>query len=295
VSLLVVVGALAGPGVARAQTGGPGPVDPRLFVIGDSVIVGVQATLAQRLAGWHVNVYAQEGFSTLAAPSVINASRALIGEVVVVGLGNNDAGNPVTFGQRIDAVMQSLPGVRRVIWVNLRRFRAFVPALNLQLAAATTRWPNLEIADWDTRATPDPSLVYTDGLHLTPAGQTAMAELIAQHLDTYVRSRTPASTSTTTTTVPTAPRRHHARHRSPPPDDRVLGLPVDAVVGIGAGALALVIVIVTVVGLRLRRRRRRLARTAPFTSDESSDREAASVKLMWRRFEVARLWTPPRA
>jgi hypothetical protein len=264
VSLLGVVGVLAGPGVARAQTGGPGPVDPRLFVIGDSVIVGVQATLAQRLAGWHVNVYAQEGFSTLAAPTVINASRALIGEVVVVGLGNNDAGNPVTFGQRIDAVMQSLPGVRRVIWVNLRRFRDFVPALNLQLAAATTRWPNLEIADWDTRATPDPSLVYADGLHLTPAGQAAMAELIAQHLDAYVRSRTPVSASTTTTTtVASAPRRHHARHRSPRPDDRVLGLPADAAVGVGAGALALVIL--TLVGLRLRRRRRRLVWGAPTT------------------------------
>jgi lysophospholipase L1-like esterase len=271
VSLLVVVVALAGPGVARAQTGGPGPVDPRLFVIGDSVIVGVQATLAQRLAGWHVNVYAQESFSTLAAPAVINASRALIGEVVVVGLGNNDAGNPVTFGQRIDAVMQSLPGVRRVIWVNLRRFRDFVPALDAQLAAATTRWPNLEIADWDTRATPDPSLVYADGLHLTPAGQAAMAELIAQHLDAYVRSRAPVSTSsTTTTTVASAPRRHHARHRLRP-DDRVLGLPADAALGIGAGALALVILIVTVVGLR-RRRRRRLVWTAPFTSDEPSDR-----------------------
>jgi hypothetical protein len=263
VSLLVVIGALAGPAGVGAQTGGPGPVDPRLFVIGDSVIVGVQATLAQRLAGWQVNVYAQEGFSTLAAPAVINASRALIGEVVVVGLGNNDAGNPMTFGQRIDAVMQSLPGVRRVIWVNLRQFRAFVPSLNLQLAAATTRWPNLEIADWDTRATPDPSLVYADGLHLTPAGQAAMAELIAQHLDAYVRSRTAASASTTTTTSASEPRRPQARRRSPRSDDRVLGLPVEAAVGIGAGALALVVL--TLVGLRSRRRRRRLVWTAPST------------------------------
>lgn len=166
------------------------------------------------------------------------------------------------FGQRIDAVMQSLPGVRRVIWVNLRRFRVFVPALNVQLAAATTRWPNLEIADWDTRATPDPSLVYADGLHLTPAGQAAMAELIAQHLDAYVRSRTSASTSTTTT-VASAPRRQHAGHRSPRHDDRVLGLPVEAAVGIVAGALALVILIL--VRLRLRRRRRRIAWTAPTT------------------------------
>jgi lysophospholipase L1-like esterase len=254
-SLLVVVAVLAGPGAAQAQTGGPGPADPRLFVIGDSVIVGVRGTLASRLAGWQVNIYTQEGFSTLAAPAVINASRALIGEVVVVGLGNNDSGNPVTFGQRVDAVMQALPGVRRVIWVNLRRFRAFVPALDAQLAAATSRWPNLEIADWDARATPDPSLVYADGLHLTPTGQTAMAELIAQHLAAYVRSRTPTSTSaTTTTTVTSSPRRHHPRHRSPRHDDTVLGLPVPTAAGIGAGALG--VVILTGTGLRSRRRRR---------------------------------------
>src|SRR6202035_940794 len=98
-------------------------------------------------------------------------------------------------------------------WVNLRQFRAFVPSLNLELAGATTRWPNLEIADWDTRATPDPSLVYADGLHLTPAGQAAMAELIAQHLDAYVRSRVSASTSTsTTTTTAAAPTRRRAPH-----------------------------------------------------------------------------------
>ncbi|HSO97246.1 MAG TPA: hypothetical protein VLV81_14550 [Acidimicrobiia bacterium] len=263
VSLLVVVAAaVAAPSGARAQTGGPGPVDPRLFVIGDSVIVGARVALAQRLAGWQVNVFAQESFSTLAAPSVINASRALIGEVVVVGLGNNDAGNPVTFGQRIDAVMQSLTGVRRVIWVNLRNFRAFVPAANAQLAAATARWPTLEIADWDARATPDPSLVYGDGLHLTLAGQAAMAELVAQHLDTYVRSRV-ASTSTTTTTTTTAAAagRRRVPSQSRPGSDTVAGLSVPAAAGIGAGLLAVAILGVAL--LAHRRRKRRLVWTDP--------------------------------
>lgn len=259
--LLVTLAMVGTPGGARAQTGGPGPVDPRLFVIGDSVIVGVRATLAQQLVGWQVNVYAQEGFSTLAAPSVITASKALIGEVVVVGLGNNDAGNPVTFGQRIDAVMQALPGVRRVIWVNLRNFRDFVPSLDAQLTAATTRWPNLEIADWDARATPDPSLVYADGLHLTPAGQAAMTELIAQHLDAYVRSRVSASTSTSTTTTTAARTRRRAPHRSRPASDTVAGLPAAAAAGIGAGVLAVLILGLAI--LRSRRRRRRLGGTEP--------------------------------
>jgi hypothetical protein len=261
VALVFVLGVCTGSGATDAQTGAPGPVDPRLFVIGDSVIVGASATITQRLPGWRVSVYAQEGFSTLAAPSVIAASGPLIGEVVVVGLGNNDAGNPATFAGRIDGVMRSLPGVRRVIWVNLRRFRDFVPALDAELANAPARWPNLEIADWDARATPDPSLVYGDGLHLTPAGQAAMAELIAQHLDAYVRSRTPASTTTTTTTVTRPPssdrvprRQHGSRHRRGPDS----GVPVYPTVGIGVTAL----LAVAITGARVRARRARRAPTA---------------------------------
>jgi hypothetical protein len=257
-SLLVVLVSVAAPSAARAQTGGPGPVDPRLFVIGDSVILGVRDTLAPSLPGWQVNVFAQEGFSTLAAPQVINASRPLIGEVVVVGLGNNDAGNPATFAQRIDGVMQVLPGVRRVIWVNLRRFRAFVPALDAELSAATARWPNLEIADWDARATPDPSLVYADGLHLTPGGQAAMAQLIAQHLDAYVRSRT--STSTSSTTVAPSATRRASRHPSPGRAPGDPGLSVAAIAGIGAGALLVAGIVLFWWGSR---RRRRITATTP--------------------------------
>ncbi len=69
-------------------------------MVGDSVLLGAHDTLVARLAGWTVTVSAREGFSTLAAPSIINANRPNVGEVAVVALGNNDAGNPVTFGQR---------------------------------------------------------------------------------------------------------------------------------------------------------------------------------------------------
>lgn len=215
--MLALVGASLGAGAlaakpARAQT--PGPVDPRLFVIGDSVLLGAQPAVVARLPGWTVTVYAQEGLSTLAAPAIIAANRPNVGEVAVIALGNNDRGNPVTFGQRIDGVMQALSGTRRVIWINLRQFASWVPAMNAQLQAATTRWPNLEIADWDARATPDPALVYADGLHLTPAGAAAMAELIAEHLGSYVQQREAAATTTTTSTTTATPattRRSHPR------------------------------------------------------------------------------------
>jgi hypothetical protein len=215
---LLIVGTVAAStaGVNRAQAQTPGPVDPRLLVIGDSVLLGAHDALVARLPGWAVTVYAQEGLSTLAAPSIITANRPNVGEVAVVALGNNDQGNPITFGQRIDGVMQALSGTRQVIWVNLRQFASWVPAMDAQLQAATARWPNLEIADWNGRAAPNPALVYADGLHLTPSGAAAMAELIAEHLGAYVQQREQA-TATTTTTPPstrrTAPR-HHATHGS---------------------------------------------------------------------------------
>ncbi len=237
---------LAGaPAPAQVPTG----VDPRLFVIGDSVLLGAQSAIAAREAGWHLTVYAQEGLSTLGAASVITAQKAAIGDLVIVALGNNDAGNPTTFGHRIDGVLQAIGPVRRVVWVNLRQFASWTPAMNQQLTAATGRWPNLVIADWSARATPNPGLVYGDGLHLTPAGQAAMAQLIAEQVSAFVQQVTP-STSTTTTTPPATARArsrpaHRPRRATDPSDDWVW-------VAAGAGGVALVLL-----GVALRPRRRR--------------------------------------
>ncbi len=85
-------------------------------------MLGARDALLSELNGWSVTVWAQEGLSTLGAPSIVAASHAAIGDVVVVALGNNDAGDPTTFGQRIDGVMQAIGPVSRVIWVNLRTF-----------------------------------------------------------------------------------------------------------------------------------------------------------------------------
>ena len=196
---------------ARAQTAAPPPpgVDPRLYVVGDSVMLGARDALASELNGWSVTVWAQEGLSTLGAASIVTASHAVIGDVVVVALGNNDAGNPATFGQRIDGVMQAIGPVPRVIWVNLRTFASWVPAMNQQLVLAQSRWPNLQIADWNSIATPNPGFVYGDGLHLTPPGQAAMAQLVGQEIDAFVQSHA----ATTTTTTPAATTTRPVRRR----------------------------------------------------------------------------------
>jgi hypothetical protein len=195
-------------GVARAPAG----VDPRVFVIGDSVILGAHDALVGRLAGWQVTFIAKESFFTWNAPAAIAAYHAGVGDISVVALGNNDAEDPGMFASEIDRVMAAFGPVRKVLWVNLRQFRPWVPAANAQLVAAAARYPNLEVVDWDARATPDPSLVYADGLHLNPAGQAAMSSLVGDRVDAAAAQLTappptpaPATAPAVTAPVTTAP------------------------------------------------------------------------------------------
>jgi lysophospholipase L1-like esterase len=238
---LVFCAALVGSAAAATPTV-PAPVDPRLLIIGDSVILGarpwVEALLGAR--GWRVNQTSWESMHTWQAPAIVDDNKAHggIGDVVVVQLGTNDGFVAAELQSYMDALMPHLANVERVYWVNLRQFAPWVPAANATIAAEASRFPNMRVIDWDARATPDPSLVYADGYHLNPAGQVAMAELIAQTLDGFVaETAPPATTSTLPATTSTADAstsarvtRHHAG------DD----VDVDVWLGAGVGALALV-------------------------------------------------------
>jgi hypothetical protein len=89
--------------------------------------------------------------------------------------------------------MAHVGDVRRVFWVNLRNAREWVPAANADLVAATARWPNLRIIDWDARSSADPWLTYADGLHLNPYGQVVMVEVVGAALGRYAIERKVAS------------------------------------------------------------------------------------------------------
>ena len=86
------------------------------------------------------------------APSVlalVSKPAAPLGEVVVVDVGYNDV--PTDYGADVDRVMQALArnGVRIVIWVTMQERRPLYRATNAAIRAATKRWPQLRVADWD--------------------------------------------------------------------------------------------------------------------------------------------------
>ena len=185
-------------------TAGPANAESlRISVFGDSVLLGAAPAIQASLAGNDVSIDAHENVSLLGSLGTLQAARPTIGDVVVLDLGYNDGPDPGVWGDRIDQAMAILDGVPRVIWLDQSYFASGRAEMDAQLADAAQRYPNLEVVDWHSLVTAHPEYVYGDGVHLTPAGQAAMGDLVGQRVAAFVAART-AATSTTTTTSTTS-------------------------------------------------------------------------------------------
>jgi hypothetical protein len=160
----------------------------RITMYGDSVMLGARDALLAQFAGQQVSVDAVENRSLLGAISIFQSAGPALGDVVVLDLGYNDSADPAVFRQRIDGAMGALAGVKHVIWLNQHDWGPGRADMNAELAAAATRYPNLEVADWNAEVAAHPEDVYADSIHLTPAGQAAMATMVRSHFDQYVAS-----------------------------------------------------------------------------------------------------------
>jgi hypothetical protein len=106
------------------------------------------------------------------------ASLGRVPPIVVVVVGYNDPAP--TFAASVDSSIQALTaaGAKHVIWLTLRGARVPYPALNAVLRDAATRWPVIDLVDWDSVSAAHPEWFQTDGVHLLPVGGVAMAHLI---------------------------------------------------------------------------------------------------------------------
>jgi lysophospholipase L1-like esterase len=187
-----------------AVRAGPAHADGlRISVFGDSVLLGASEEISAALAGNDVTVDARENVSLLGALGTLDAARPGIGDVVVLDLGYNDGADPGVWRDRVDRALAILAGVPKVIWLSQAVFADGRAAMNAELAAAVSRFPNLEVVDWAATVAARPDLVYGDGIHLTPAGQQAMADMVRARVDAFVAARVAATSTTITTTTST--------------------------------------------------------------------------------------------
>ncbi len=173
----------------------------RISVFGDSVLLGAADEITAALAGNDVSVDAHEDLSLLGALRTLEAARPAIGDVVVLDFGYNDGPDPAAWRDRVDRAMAILDGVPKVIWLSQSEFANGRAEMNAELRAATARYRNLEVVDWNAVVAAHPDFVYGDVVHLTPAGRTAMADAVHQRVESFVAART-AATSTTAAATP---------------------------------------------------------------------------------------------
>jgi hypothetical protein len=167
------------PTVTTTASRTSGNDDNRVWVEGDSVLLGTTQTLPAALKGWRVTMDSVGSRRLTQAIPVLRANRSRIGAVLVVQMGNNYIpGEDGTFTAQIDRAMRLLAGVHRVVWVTVAEKWPNRVAVNRAIRAAAARWPMIRIADWAPVIASHRGYAY-DMLHLTPAGRAAMARLIA--------------------------------------------------------------------------------------------------------------------
>ncbi|WP_241994937.1 hypothetical protein [Kribbella sp. VKM Ac-2568] len=174
-----------------------------VFMFGDSIAVQDGKSLAIRLAGRTGDSLAVHNWSGRPTTQAVDAlqdwaTKYGMPRRILMATGTNDVFNPPVVTAQINRTMSIVGPNRTVVWVNTQMCRTARTAamqiadqrnsawINLQLADAQRRYPNLRIVHWAEYLAAKPTRLtayLSDGVHTTvPYGQDARNELITQAL-----------------------------------------------------------------------------------------------------------------
>ena len=158
------------------------PVDPaarRITAIGDSVMLGAAPALKSDLVG-QVFVDARVGRQVDECLQILHVwhDQGLLGDVVVVHIGNNGTFEPEQF----DELREILAGVPKVIVLNNKVPRRWEGPNNEVIAAGVAAMPNAVLVDWKAEGDAHPEVFGPDGMHVAGPGGALYASLIQAQL-----------------------------------------------------------------------------------------------------------------
>jgi lysophospholipase L1-like esterase len=174
-----------GGGAARSPNAPSGRGRASVAVVGDSLMVGVADELKADAAtnGFDVDISAVVGREIPAA--LADLSEAATADLVVVGLGTNDAAHAGFTRASADALiaqaLAALSPTTPVLWVNVYRRASGTVGANARVfdealtAVAATR-PALRVLDWAGFVAQHPKVIAGDGIHCTDDGYHQRAE-----------------------------------------------------------------------------------------------------------------------
>lgn len=161
----------------------------RVYVMGDSVLLGTVDTLPPAMRGWRVTMNCEGSRRLTEAIPILRQVRKHLGSVVVIQMGNNYIrGEDGDFASQMHTAMHILRKVPLVVWVTVATVHADQRHIDRTIRRAPRRYRNVVVADWAPLAAAHPGYTY-DGLHLTPSGRTRMSKLIARTVGKPPRKR----------------------------------------------------------------------------------------------------------
>ncbi len=156
----------------------PTQTDTGIWLTGDSVILGIRSSLAEKSPISLINARVGRQAPELLDVIRHDKSSAPSGPVVM-NLGNNGA---LTV-EIVSEIFTELADQPEVIVVNTAVPRPWRDSNNALIAAAATRFSNVKVIDWSAISEGRPEYFAPDGVHLVPTGVAVYVAEILKYLD----------------------------------------------------------------------------------------------------------------
>ena len=173
---LILLVPLGGNATADPVTESPSsaPIGPSIIAIGDSVMLGARWVMKKN--GIAI-VDARKSRQAAAGPALLRKRGSKLPVNVVVHLGSNG-----TFTRdACEAMITAAGPTRRVFFLTLAVPRSWEAKNNAVIRGCVAAHSGRAfIIDWHAMAAKHPKWVYSDGIHLRPAGAKGYARMIEQ-------------------------------------------------------------------------------------------------------------------
>jgi len=168
----------ANPGT-RAQAGpSPQAWAGAATAVGDSVLLGARAGVGRDIPGVVVDAVVSRQPDVIFARIMARKVAGALAPMVIVSAGTNGL---VTKGE-LTRLFSALGDRSRVVILTVRVPRVWMGQTNSDIFAVARKYPNVRVADWSTVSFGHRDWFVSDGVHLTPAGISAFAAIIASTL-----------------------------------------------------------------------------------------------------------------
>ena len=161
---------------AEVQTQITNPSDG-LWVVGDSVILGIRNELSNRRQVGLINAHVGRQAPELI--EVLNKDKSrMVGAPVIVNMGNNNR----LAESEVVSIFEAVKDQPQIIVINTAVPRSWKDENNSLIAQVAANYQNVKIVDWNQISEGHPEYFAPDGVHLVPTGINVFVDAVVAEL-----------------------------------------------------------------------------------------------------------------